>query len=197
MSGMMDRAEKKAHERTITMATYPAGEGRVVVEGRLVDRRLGDYYLVTGEKREAGEIHHMVIRLLVNTGTLAIEDVEVELVSVPRGECAAVRDSLAVIKGERIVRGYSDRMKELLGGVKSCTHLVTLLIAMGPAALQGIFSSRARKPMDLASMVADPVRVKFFMDTIVNTCHVWREGGPELKRLRDFIGSMGGTTSSK
>jgi hypothetical protein len=197
MSGMMDRAEKKAHERTITMATYPAGEGRVVVEGRLVDRRLSDYFLITGEKREAGDIHHMVIRLLVSTGDLSIEDIEVELVSVPREECAAVRDSLAVIKGERIVRGYSDRMKELLGGVKGCTHLVTLLIAMGPAALQGIFSSRAQKPMDLASMVADPVRVKFFMDTLINTCHVWREDGPALKRLRDFVGPVGGTTSSK
>ena len=178
------------------MATYPAGEGRVVVEGRLVDRRLRDYYLVTGEKREAGDIHHMVIRLLVRTDDLTIEDVELELVSVPRAECAAVRDSLAVIKGERIVRGYSDRMKELLGGVKSCAHLVTLLIAMGPAALQGIFSSRAQKPMDLASMVADPVRVKFFMNTMTNTCYVWSEDGPELKRLRDFFGSMGATTSS-
>lgn len=196
MSNLMKMAGKKAHERTITMATYPAGEGRVVVEGRLVDRRLGDYYLVTGEKREAGDIHHMVIRLLVRTDDLTIEDVELELVSVPRAECAAVRDSLAVIKGERIVRGYSDRMKELLGGVKSCAHLVTLLISMGPAALQGIFSSRAQKPMDLASMVADPVRVKFFMNTMTNTCYVWREDGPELKRLRDFFGSMGATTSS-
>ncbi len=196
MSDLMKMVGEKAHERTITMATYPAGEGRVVVEGRLVDRRLRDYYLITGEKREAGDIHHLVIRLLVNTGTLTFEDVEVELVSVPREECAAVRDSLAVIKGERIVRGYSDRMKSLLGGIKSCTHLVTLLIAMGPAALQGIFSSRAQKPMDLESMIADPVRVKYFMDTLVNTCHVWREDGPALKKLRDFIGQAGGTTSS-
>jgi hypothetical protein len=196
MSGMMDRVGEKAHERTITMATFPAGDGRVVIEGRLVDRRLRDYFLVTGEKRPAGDIHHMVIRLLVRTDDCTIEDVEVDLVSVPREECGAVRDSLSVIKGERIVRGYSDRMKELLGGVKSCTHLVTLLISMGPAALQGMFSSRAQKPMDLASMVADPVRVKFFMNTLVNTCHVWREDGPELKKMRDFIGKIGDATSS-
>ena len=198
MSGMMDRVMKdKAHERTITVATYPAGEGRVVVEGRLVDRRMSDYYLVTGEKKPAGDIHNMVIRLLVNTADMKIEDVEVDLDAVPRRECSEVRDSLSAIKGERIVRGYSDRMKKLLGGAKSCTHLVALLIAMGPAALQGIFSSRAQKPMDIASMVSDPVRVKFFMDTLVNTCHVWREDGPELKRLRDFIGSVGGPTSSR
>jgi len=196
MSRLMQMTEEKAHDRTITISTYPAGEGHAVVEGRLVDRRLRDNYLVTGEKRPAGEIHHMVIRLLVRTDTLVIEDVETDLVAVPRTECNAVRDSLAVIKGERIVRGYSDRMKELLGGVKSCTHLVALLIAMGPAALQGIFSSRAQKPMDVASMAADPVRLKFFMDTLVNTCYVWREDGPELARMRELVVKIGRATSS-
>jgi hypothetical protein len=196
MSRLMQMAAEKAHDRTITISTCPAGEGHAIVEGRLVDRRLRDYFLVTGEKRPAGEIHHMVIRLLVRTDTLVIEDVEVDLVAVPRAECNMVRDSLSVIKGERIVRGYSDRMKELLGGVKSCTHLVALLIAMGPAALQGIFSSRAQKPMDVTSMVADPVRMKFFMDTLVNTCYVWREGGPELEKMREFAAKIGGATSS-
>ena len=190
MSRLMQMAEGKAHERTITIATYPAGPEKVIVEGSLVDRRLNDYYLVTGEKRPAGEIHHMTVRLLVETAGFSIEDVEVELVAVPREECAEVRDTLAVIKGEKIARGYSNRMKSLLGGVKSCTHLMTLLIAMGPASFQGIFSSRAQKPMDMAAMLADPSRARFFMNTLLNTCRVWREDGPALKKLRDTIEKM-------
>ncbi len=191
MSRLMRMAEEKAHERTITVATYPAGADRVVVEGMLVDRRLKDYYLVTGEKRPAGDIHHMIVRLLVETAGLVIEDVEVELVSVPRDECPEIKDTLEVIKGERITKGFSNRMKSLLGGTKSCTHLMTLVIAMGPAALQGVFSSRAQKPMEIASFMADPDRVKFFMKTLINSCHVWREDGPAMKKLRETIGSAG------
>lgn len=192
MSRLMQLAADKAHERTITMATYPAGPDRVVVEGRLVDRRLKDYYLVTGEKRSAGDIHHMVVRLLVETTGFIIQDVEVELVAVPRDECAVVGSSLGVIKGEKITKGFSNRMKSLLGGTKGCSHLMTLVIAMGPAALQGIFSSRAQKPMDLHAMLADPKRTDFFMKTLLNTCTVWREDGPAIARLRKTIKAMRG-----
>ncbi|MBN2158497.1 MAG: DUF2889 domain-containing protein [Spirochaetes bacterium] len=190
MSGMMDMIGDKAHERSITISTYPAEGDTVVVEGRLVDRRMKDYHLVTGEKRPAGEIHHMVVRLLVNLDGMVIDDVEVDLVAIPREECEAVRGSLDVIKGEPIAKGYSNRMKVLMGGTKGCTHLLSLLIAMGPAALQGIFSSRAQKPMDVKSLIADHARVKFFMKTLINTCYVWREDGPSLKKLRDFIDDL-------
>lgn len=180
-------AADKAHERTITVATYPAGDDKVIVEGRLVDRRLKDYYLVTGEKRPAGDIHHMIIRLLVEITGFTIDDVEVELATVPRDECGDVQGTLDVIKGEKIAKGFSARMKSLLGGTKSCTHLLTLLIAMGPAALQGVFSSRAQKPMEMASFISDPGRARFFMKTLLNTCLVWREDGPAMKRLRETI----------
>jgi hypothetical protein len=192
MSRLMQMAADKAHERTITIGTYPAGDDRVIVEGRLIDNRLRDYYLVTGEKRPAGEIHHMVIRLLVEIAGFTIEDVEVELVATPRDECADVQGTMDIIRGEKITKGFSSRMKSLLGGTKSCTHLVTLLIAMGPAALQGVFSSRAQKPMEMASFMADPNRARFFMKTLLNTCYVWREDGPALKKLREMIDAMRG-----
>ncbi|HPV42396.1 MAG TPA: DUF2889 domain-containing protein [Spirochaetota bacterium] len=195
MSRLMQMAADKAHERTITIATYPAGDDKVIVEGRLVDRRLKDYYLVTGEKRPAGDIHHMIIRLLVEIAGFTIEDVEVELAAVPRDECNDVLETLDVIKGEKITKGFSARMKSLLGGTKSCTHLLTLLIAMGPAALQGVFSSRAQKPMEMASFISDPGRARFFMKTLLNTCYVWREDGPAMKKLKDTIEAVRGKES--
>ncbi len=192
MSRFMAMAGDKAHERTITMATYPVGDDKVVVEGRLVDRRLREYYLATGEKKPAGDIHNLIVRLLVENRSLTIEDVEVELIAVPRDECQAVTGSLDAIKGERITRGFTGRMKSLLGGIRSCTHLMTLVIAMGPAALQGIFSSRAQKPMEMASFLADPGRAEFFMKTLNNTCYVWREDGPAMTKLRETIKAAGG-----
>lgn len=187
MAGLMERAGTKAHERRITVSTFEAGRDFVIVEGRLVDDRLNEYHLVTGEKRPPGEIHHMVVRLLVDATAFTIEDVEVELVRTPREECRELRESLEVIRGERIARGFSRRMRDLLGGTRGCTHLLTLLLDMGPAALQGIFSSRARNPIDAVSMLGDPTRTEFFLATLLDTCRVWRKDGPAMKRLRRLI----------
>jgi hypothetical protein len=192
MGRMMDKAGGKAHERTITVSTYSSEGDRVVVEGTLVDRRLMDYYLVTGERRPAGAIHNMSVRLMIETTGMTIEDVEVDMAEVPREECPEVRESLSVIRGERIAPGFSGRMKSLLGGVRSCTHLLTLLLAMAPAALQGIFSSRASRPVDLEWFIRDDRRVEFFLRTIINTCHVWREDGPSLRTLRGIIDPVRG-----
>ncbi len=187
MSGMMKGAGDRAHERTITITTHEAGRDRVVVEGRLVDNRLNEYYLVTGEKRPPGEIHHMAVRLLIETKGFIIEDVEVDLMHVPREECREMRNSLEGIRGERIMKGFSARMRALVGGTGGCTHLLTLLLAMAPAALQGIFSSRARKPVDVSSLLSDPSRTEFFVGTLLDTCYVWRGDGPAMKKLRRLI----------
>jgi hypothetical protein len=40
--------------------------------------------------------------------------------------------------------------------------------------------------------MADPNRAKFFMKTLLNTCRVWREDGPAIKRLLDTIDAMRG-----
>lgn len=192
MGRLMEKAGDKAHQRNIDIATYPVDESRIVVEGRLVDRRLKDYYLVTGEKNGAGEIHHMVVRILVEGLNMTIEDVEVDLVTVPREECGEVRESLALVKGVRIIHGFSEQVRNLLGGVKSCTHLVTLLLAMGPAALQGLWSYKSQKPINLSSPDIDQVRIERLMKTLVNTCHVWRSDGPAFKKLTEYIDGLRG-----
>ena len=99
MSRLLEMVEEKAHQRTITVTTYKAGSGKAVVEGRLVDRRFKENFLLTGEKISSGEIHDMIVRLLVDTKSLTIEDVEVELVRIPRPGCSKLYDSLSVIKG--------------------------------------------------------------------------------------------------
>ena len=134
----------------------------------------------------------MAVRLLVDTNTFTIEDVEAEMVQTPRDECLELRESLEVIRGERIVRGFSGRMRELLGGTRGCTHLLALLLDMGPAALQGIFSNRARNPIDMSSLLADPSRTEFFLATLLDTCRVWRKGGPAMKRLRRLVDAARG-----
>lgn len=185
MSRLTAMAKEKAHRRTISVTTYEAGPGKSVVEGRLTDRRFVENYLLTGQKMPAGDIHDMIVRLLVDTASLTIEDVEVELVSVPRPECCELRESLSVIRGLRVTRGFTRKVKSLLAGTAGCSHLRELVEAMGPAVIQGVFSIRAADWDALRALMDDPHTRKAFSSTLVNSCYVWRQDGPEFRKVFD------------
>ena len=187
MGRLFDLVREKAHQRSITITTYPAGQDNVLVEGVLVDRRFKENYLITGEKRPIGEFHHMAILILVNSTTMKIEDVDVEIITVPRDECLKIKDSLEVIKGEQITRGFTQRIQSLIGKDKSCAHLRSLLLSMSSAAIQGAFSIRAQQPLDFRLVINNPHFEKAVMGTLVNTCHVWRENGPEYRKVLDMV----------
>jgi len=183
MSRLLEMVKEKAHQRTITVATYKAGSGKAVVEGRLVDRRFCDNFLLTGEKIPAGDFHDMIVRLLVDIKSQTIEDVEVELVKVPRPECSELSDSLSIIKGVRISKGFTQKMKSLLGGTQSCSHLRELAEAIGPAAVQGLFSIVASNVEALSALMNNHQLKRAFANSILNSCYVWREDGPESEKV--------------
>jgi hypothetical protein len=187
MSKLKDMAEEKASQRTITVTTYKAGHGRAIVEGKLMDQRFRENFLLTGDKRPAGEFHDMIVRFLVNTSHLTIEDVDAEIIKVPRQECSKLYDSLAVIKGVRISKGFTQKIKSLLGGVHSCTHLRELVEAMGPAVIQGVFCIVAESESALRTIIGNQQMRKHFADSVVNSCYVWREDGPEFKQILGLL----------
>jgi hypothetical protein len=121
----------------------------------------------------------MSIRLLINCSNLLIEDIDVDLLSVPREFCRETLECLAPIKGLTITKGFTAKVKKLAGGNKGCTHLVELLLAMAPAAIQGYAAYQSKKPA-----VYDSVRAKMILQFLVNTCRAWREDGPLVEMLK-------------
>ena len=170
---------EKLHTRNIKVTTYDYEGQRIIVEGVLKDDRFQDSQMVTGETFPGGVIHHMVIRLLVNCSNLLIEDVDVELISVPRSVCRETIDCLARIKGLTITKGFTLKIKNIAGGNKGCTHLVELLQAMAPAVFQGFAAHQAQKKKSFNSDQA-----KLILRFLVNTCHAWREGGPFVEMFK-------------
>ena len=151
----------------------------MIVEGFLKDYRFQKIYSMTGEKFPSGTIHHMAVRLLVNCSNLMIEDIDVDLISVPREACRETIECLAPIKGLSITKGFTAKVKKLTGGKKGCTHLVELILAMAPAAIQGYATYQSRK-----LVVFDPDRAKMILEFLVNTCRVWREDGPFVEMFK-------------
>jgi hypothetical protein len=108
-----------------------------------------------------------------------IEDVDVEMISVPREVCRETTDCLAQIKGLIITKGFTLKIKNIAGGNKGCTHLVELLQAMAPAVFQGFAAHQAQKKTSFNSDQA-----KKILQFLVNTCHAWREEGPFVEMFK-------------
>jgi len=169
--------QPKIHSRQIDCSIYEGPSDTLIVEGILRDERLMSSYRRTGEFFPPGTIHHMIIRMAVTTPDLVIEDIDVEMPTLPNEACIETRQCLAVVKGMSIARGFTSKVKKMAGGVKGCSHLLALLTAMAPAAFQGAFSAMERQPRD-----AD-VNPRDIIAKMKNTCWVWREDGPIVEQL--------------
>ncbi|NOY70599.1 MAG: DUF2889 domain-containing protein [Deltaproteobacteria bacterium] len=179
-------AGQKIHGRTIAVSTYEYDQESIVVEGRLTDTRFQKTYYLDGKSRPPGIVHDMVVRMRVKGPELIIKDIEVEMETVPREECRKTLNSLIPIKGMKIRSGFTGRVKAAVGGARGCSHLVELLLAMAPAAVQGAWTAVAAKPIDSSKLSGNALA---FLD---NTCWVWRSNGSLMQELKTKIG--GGKT---
>ena len=176
----MIEKQQKIHTRTIDIATYKGSEDSIIVEGILKDDRLLESFLLTGQKQPPGTFHHMIIRIEVKGPQLVIQDIEVEMPKVPNKFCRETIDCLAPLKGLPIVSGFLRKVKAIAGGPKGCNHLLALLTAMAPAAVQGAFSFISLKPLE------DSSRNRMGSERLKNTCWVWRENGPLMEKYKDL-----------
>jgi len=163
---------QKIHTRSIDVAIYTYEKDAIVVEGRLKDDRLIDSYRSGGVVIRPGVVHNMIIRMKVRGPNLIIEDIDVEMPTVPNDGCLETRLALEPVKGMSIVSGFTVKVKALVGGAKGCAHLVALLMAMAPAAVQGAWTAATRLPNESQALKT------YSLERLKNTCYVWRSEGP-------------------
>ena len=171
------------HERRLELKTYPLEGDRVLTEGWLRDERLVEGYYWDGRLRPPGVPHHMCVRLLVGDWPLTVLDIEAEMPTVPFDLCQMTIESLKKIVGLPLVSGFSDRVREILGGIESCTHLVALIVSMGPAALHGYWTMKARQETPVPTSIEEFPGLSYTL----NSCMLWKEDGPLVQKIRDFF----------
>ena len=182
MNSIKTTSARKIHSRKMDIATFSLENGKLIVEGVLKDERYFKSHLMTGDTRPPGILHHMIIRMVVVGPELVIEEIEVDMPETPRAECRETMASLQPVIGMSISAGFTNRVKKALSGPTGCSHLVGLLLAMAPAAVQGYWSDIVRKPYNPANYS------KQAMDVVLDTCHVWRSDGPATKEYREKFG---------
>lgn len=157
------------HNRDVVCRGYKRADGLYDVEGHITDTKTYDFdSRFRGAVKAGVPVHEMWIRLTFDE-TLTIKAVEAVTDYSPfPNSCPAITPNYQKIVGLRIGHGWTKAIKERLGGVEGCTHLVELLSPVATTAIQTLALMR-REPK--------PGQPPVFM----NSCHGWRSDGEAIK----------------
>jgi hypothetical protein len=184
MSSIKDKiSNEPIHSRLLSLRTYPADDGEIVVEGSLKDERFQAIYDLSGARSDEGVIHDLLVRLLVGGVPLTILDAEAEMTHVPREQCRETQDSIKRIIGVEIRSGFGERVHKLIGGVKGCAHLTHLLTVLAQEAFHGYWTHKMREPGSPPKSLEDIDGLLY----LINSCRLWRQSGPLVREIKAFI----------
>jgi hypothetical protein len=167
------------HRRSIEVEAFDLGAD-VRVVGRLRDER--PWQAEDGHRI----VHDMELVLLVAKAGLVITAAEGRMHNFPHAECPQIAPTFGGLVGLTVGRGYNRAVQERFAGVKGCAHLGHLSTVIGPVVVQAVTSIRARERDEVGDETGDEGPGAFeppaspgagFTGPMVNTCHVWAEGG--------------------
>jgi hypothetical protein len=141
---MTDTVERnEIHHRQLDIRFFQRSDGLYEVEGRLLDRKSHPFRrLLHDQDIPAGvALHDIVVRLVIDE-SLLVHDASAAYAASPFELCQGAANTLAPLKGLRIGGGWNKRVRELLGGAASCTHIVELLGPMATTVYQGLAPQR-------------------------------------------------------
>lgn len=145
------------HHRAISARGYKRDDGLFEVEAHLQDTKSFDFKLVSGVREANTAIHEMWLRLTYDT-TLTIIDAEAATDAAPyvgnyAGTCEKVTPKYKQLIGMSMRPGFSERVRNALGGVEGCTHLTDLISIAATTAFQNLAgqlpSDATRQPYPL------------------------------------------------
>lgn len=142
---------REIHHRVIDMKAYARTDGLYEVEARLVDRKPFAFQRLSNPEPIApGEpLHDLSIRLTLDERCV-VQKIEASSDVTPHTICKGAESTLQVLVGERIAKGWSQKVKERLRGAASCTHLMEMLLPIATTALQGIYGAKRERGETIA-----------------------------------------------
>lgn len=180
------------HTRRVECRGYRRTDGMLDIEGRLTDTKT--YAFPNDHRGEvaAGEpVHDMWLRLTVDD-EFVVRDVEASIDHGPYEICPVITPNFKRLIGIRIGRGWRRSVRDAVGGVDGCTHLVELLGPIATTAYQAMYSEKHRQRR-LAGEHGEAVEIEVEEGAarprpmLLNSCHAHGETSPVVKsRWPDF-----------
>lgn len=141
---------EELHRRQLDLRFYRRSDGLYEIVGQMMDTKSHPFMLaLRTQPVEPGDpIHHMVFTLVLDE-SLVVKDAFAQMKATPFGVCLGAQNTVGGLIGLRIGPGWNKKVRDVLGGTASCTHLMELLGPMATTAFQGIAPKRleeASKP---------------------------------------------------
>ncbi len=171
------------HTRVYEVKAYRVNADHMRLRGRVTDTKPPGLY-IRGDS-DPLDAHDMCVDLVLSFPLLEIKSIDVVLDTHPHESCPSIEPAFQQLVGSSIARGFGRQLTELFGGPRGCTHVVALLRAMGPVAVQSIYSMEAADPnrdpaepwdADQRTDAEREQAVVFIRDT----CHVWAADGERM-----------------
>ncbi len=171
-------SKKLRHTRQVVCQGFELDNGLWQIEGRMTDIKsftMRSPY--RGGQIPVGEPLHDISLSLTLDAELRIHAVVAGIDAAPFKSCAQISTAFQALVGLRLLPGFSRQAKELLGGVKGCTHLLELLGPIATTAYQTLWQSEQGYNGN------DP-RVT---DFLINSCHALSEDGEVVRELAQSL----------
>lgn len=127
---------ERIHGRRIDIQGYKRSDGLWDIEGQIIDIKTRDLEFPHGILAAGEPVHAMHLRLTVNDSLIIIA-AEASTDSMPyQGVCGSITEHYRKLQGLRIEPGFRSLVMQRLGGIKGCTHLTELVMAIATTALQ-------------------------------------------------------------
>ncbi len=178
------------HTRRVVCQGFFRGDGLWDIEGRITDEKSYEHANEWRGPLKPGDfVHDMSIRLTIDH-TFTIVDAEAVTDKSPYRMCGDIAPAFKKLIGLRIGGGFHRAVRERLGGVHGCTHIVELLGPVATTAFQTVSSKKARDlnrahrektgtlPPKDPNAAPKPRRKPYMLDT----CHTWASDSEVTRR---------------
>ena len=167
-------AREHKHTRRYEFRGFRREDGLWDIEGHMTDTKTyGIPNRARGEVGAGEPIHDMWVRLTLDD-SFTVAAIEVATDAGPFRICPDVAPNFQVLKGERIKRGWHQRLKDLLGNTQGCVHLVEMIGSMGTVAFQTMYHARDERTAEEAGTKKP---------AILDTCHALASDGPVVQEF--------------
>ncbi len=178
------------HDREYRVRAFRTAEDRLLVRGAVRDQKPPGMYVP--DDPAPLTMHHMVVELEIDFPSLEIVRAEATLEIHPHSGCPRIEDHYQHLVGLSIARGFTNKVRELFGGPRGCTHTTALIQAMAPVAVQCFWSMRAStarrtgldRPFAPAADEAADESAEAAWRYNVGSCHVWAADGEQVAQIR-------------
>jgi hypothetical protein len=175
-------ARERLHTREIECQGFKRTDGLWDIEAHMTDRKT--YSFPSDERGEvtAGTpIHDMWVRVTLDDD-FHIRAIEAVTDASPFQLCPAITPNFQRLVGLRIGPGFNARVRERLGGVEGCTHLVELMGPLATTAFQTIFSAKHREQRERGNGSEKAAGKPHKRPRLIDTCHAFASDSPVTKR---------------